>query len=244
MNTVKLLARIGLVAVMAMALIALPGLPGAGSTGVSYAEAPGPDTDADATGTAESIAAVIDRNAEDVGREQISTPDGIATIPEQVNVDLEPVGDSGVSGEVTLTALGDGTDAFLEVTGLGPGAIAQSSLHAGTCDQPSASFAPMPELTADDAGNATAIGPAVQGHGDRTALNDDGRQLRRSYMLFTYMAVLLAVLGVALIAGGAYAYRANARLGVRALAMASIASGAIVWGLLLLVALGIATSAM
>ena len=49
----------------------------------------------------------------------------------------------------------------LEMEGLAPGSTVQTSLHAGTCDQPSASFAAMPELTADENGVASASGPVA-----------------------------------------------------------------------------------
>jgi hypothetical protein len=75
-----------------------------------------------------------------------------------VTVQLDPLGESGVSGTAILTAAGEGTEVGLEVTGLTPGAEARVTMHANTCAMPSASFAPLPGLKADATGRATATG--------------------------------------------------------------------------------------
>ena len=84
-----------------------------------------------------------------------------------VTAQLSPQGGSGVSGTATFTAAGDvahaprledATQVSLQVSGLPPGASAQSSLHAGTCATPSASAAMLPNLMADAMGRATASG--------------------------------------------------------------------------------------
>lgn len=84
-----------------------------------------------------------------------------ATAQESVTVQLDPVGDSGVTGTVTLTAAGDGTDVTLDVEGLAAGGEARATMQAGTCDMPSASFATLPVLTADATGTATATGSVL-----------------------------------------------------------------------------------
>jgi LysM repeat protein len=90
-----------------------------------------------------------------------------AQTPPQVIAQLSPEGGSGVGGTATFAAAGDeahapnledATRVSLEVVGLAPGSSAQSSLHAGTCAQPGASAAALPDLTADSSGNATASG--------------------------------------------------------------------------------------
>jgi hypothetical protein len=86
---------------------------------------------------------------------------GMGMAQEQVTVQLEPVGGSGVSGTATLTAAGEGTQVALDVEGLAPGATARGTMQAGTCDMPSASFAALPDLTADAAGRATATGSVL-----------------------------------------------------------------------------------
>jgi Tol biopolymer transport system component len=86
---------------------------------------------------------------------------GTVVAQEPVTVWLEPVGGSGVSGTATLTAVGDGTRVTLEITGLTAGTDARATLHAGTCEMPSASFTPLPDLKADATGRATATGPAL-----------------------------------------------------------------------------------
>jgi hypothetical protein len=86
---------------------------------------------------------------------------GVGMAQEQVTVQLEPVGGSGVSGTATLTAAGDGTQVALDVEGLAPDAAARATMQAGTCATPSASFAALPDLTADAAGRATASGAVL-----------------------------------------------------------------------------------
>jgi LPXTG-motif cell wall-anchored protein len=83
---------------------------------------------------------------------------GPALAQETVDVQLDPVDDSGVSGTARLTSAGEGTEVTLELSGLEPDAEAQASMHAGTCDMPSASFAALPNLRADAEGRATASG--------------------------------------------------------------------------------------
>jgi hypothetical protein len=85
----------------------------------------------------------------------------IGMAQEEVMVQLEPVGGSGVSGTAALTAAGDGTYVALDVAGLAPGAAARGTMQAGTCAQPSASFATLPDLSADAAGHATASGSVL-----------------------------------------------------------------------------------
>ena len=86
---------------------------------------------------------------------------GLATAQDVVTVQLDPVGESGVSGTATLTAAGDGTDVDLDIKGLAPGVDARGSMHAGTCAMPSASFAALPDLKADETGRTTATGSVL-----------------------------------------------------------------------------------
>jgi hypothetical protein len=86
---------------------------------------------------------------------------GVGMAQEAATVQLDPVGESGVSGTATLTAAGDGTDVVLDVEGLAPGADARATMHAGTCAVPSASFAALPDLKADATGRATATGSVL-----------------------------------------------------------------------------------
>jgi len=80
---------------------------------------------------------------------------------EAVTVQLDPVGESGVSGTATLIAAGDGTNVTLDVQGLAPGADARATMQAGTCALSSASFAALPDLKADATGTATATGSVL-----------------------------------------------------------------------------------
>ena len=86
---------------------------------------------------------------------------GVALAQDRVDVPLTAVGDSGVSGDATLIASGEATQVTLNVTGLAANAEAQASMHAGTCEAPSASFAELPSLTADASGNASATGSVL-----------------------------------------------------------------------------------
>ncbi|HSJ52138.1 MAG TPA: hypothetical protein VLC52_00205 [Anaerolineae bacterium] len=85
----------------------------------------------------------------------------VALAQEVVDVQLDPVGDSGVSGTARLVAAGEATEVTLDVTGLDPDAQAVVTMHAGTCDLPGASFATLPDLTADASGAATATGTVL-----------------------------------------------------------------------------------
>jgi LysM repeat protein len=88
----------------------------------------------------------------------------------QARVPLSPVGGSGVSGTVTFVAAGDeahapnlddATRVYIDIVGLPAGASAQSSLHAGTCAQPGASAAALPNLTADRPGGRASANAMV-----------------------------------------------------------------------------------
>lgn len=95
---------------------------------------------------------------------------GLVMAQETVTVPLNPMSGSGVSGNATLTAVGEGTEVTLDLQGLAPNATAQATMQAGTCDMPSASFAAMPELVADASGNATATGSILFRGTDDVAL--------------------------------------------------------------------------
>lgn len=86
---------------------------------------------------------------------------GLSLAQESVTVLLDPVGGSGVSGVATLTAAGAGTSVELNLKGLAPGATAAARMQANTCARPSASFAVLPNLTADAAGQAAAAGAVL-----------------------------------------------------------------------------------
>jgi hypothetical protein len=95
---------------------------------------------------------------------------GLVMAQEAVTVQLDSIAGSGVSGTATLTAAGEGTLVTLDIQGLAPGATAQGAMQANTCDMPSASFAALPELTADGSGRATASGAILFRGTDDVAL--------------------------------------------------------------------------
>jgi hypothetical protein len=86
---------------------------------------------------------------------------GMVMAQEVITVQLDSVGESGVSGTATLTAAGDGTQVELDIKGLAPGTDARGSMHAGMCAIPSASFAALPDLKATETGTATATGSVL-----------------------------------------------------------------------------------
>jgi hypothetical protein len=86
---------------------------------------------------------------------------GILMAQEAVTVQLDPLGESGVSGTATLIAAGDGTNVALDINGLAPGADARATMHANTCAMPSASFAALPDLKADATGTAMTTGSVL-----------------------------------------------------------------------------------
>jgi hypothetical protein len=86
---------------------------------------------------------------------------GMGMAQTAVTVQLDPVGESKVSGTATLTAAGEGTNVALDVKGLAPGADARATMQANTCAMPSASFAALPALKADATGRATATGSVL-----------------------------------------------------------------------------------
>lgn len=95
---------------------------------------------------------------------------GMSLAQESVTVKLDPIGGSGVSGMATLTRVGEGTQAVLDLQGLAPGITAQARMQANTCAMPSASFATLPDLTADATGRATATGSVLFRGTDNVAL--------------------------------------------------------------------------
>jgi hypothetical protein len=93
----------------------------------------------------------------------------MALAQETVTVQINPVDESGVSGTAILTADGEGTKVTLNITGLAAGTEARATMHANTCARPSASFAALPNLKADETGTATATG-RVLFHNEDVAL--------------------------------------------------------------------------
>jgi LPXTG-motif cell wall-anchored protein len=80
---------------------------------------------------------------------------------ESVTVQLDSMNGSRVTGTATLRVANGGTDITLAIEGLMPSTTARATLQAGTCAQPSASAAALPELQADATGRATATGAVL-----------------------------------------------------------------------------------
>ncbi len=164
-------ARIAFATVFALALIVSAiRAPGVGRFGISYADEPDFAPTVEIADDSEAPFDIADETTESVADEDNMAQPDEAVAQQPVTVQLDPVAESGVSGTANLTAQDGATEASLEVTGLTPGSTAQSSLHAGTCDQASASFTAITELTAGDNGVATASGPVLFRGSDDVAL--------------------------------------------------------------------------
>jgi hypothetical protein len=73
-----------------------------------------------------------------------------------VTVTLNPMGGSGVSGTAVLTAVGNTTQISLSASGFAPNTSHATHIHTGTCANQGPVQFPLPDLTADASGNATA----------------------------------------------------------------------------------------
>lgn len=72
-----------------------------------------------------------------------------------MTVAMQPVGNSGVTGQATLTPSGTQTQVQVQVTGLTPGAH-PGHIHTGNCAAPGPVVQPLPEITAGADGSGSA----------------------------------------------------------------------------------------
>ena len=72
-----------------------------------------------------------------------------------LTVTVSPVGGSGASATVTLTAAGNQTNVALSATGFTPGTSNESEIHFGTCANTGGIAFSFPNFVADAAGNGT-----------------------------------------------------------------------------------------
>ena len=79
---------------------------------------------------------------------------GPARAQQSLTVSIEPLAGSTVRGSAVLVSEAGGARVSLELAGLRPGASYPARLQAGSCAQPSASFASLPTLAADAGGRA------------------------------------------------------------------------------------------
>ena len=70
-------------------------------------------------------------------------------------VAMQPVGNSGVTGQATLTPTGAQTQVQVQLTGLTPGAH-PGHIHSGTCAAPGPVVQALPEITAGADGSGSA----------------------------------------------------------------------------------------
>lgn len=80
-----------------------------------------------------------------------------------VTVTINPVGGSGVSGQASMTPGTSDTQVQITLNGLQPNSTHAGHIHQGTCANLGSVVVPLPEITADANGTATATGSvAVQ----------------------------------------------------------------------------------
>lgn len=75
-------------------------------------------------------------------------------------VALAPVGNSGISGNATIVAAGNGVSITVTLRGAKGAGTHQGHVHAGTCDAPGAAVAPLQPVTTDASGagsSSTAV---------------------------------------------------------------------------------------
>jgi hypothetical protein len=70
-------------------------------------------------------------------------------------VAMAAVGESGVTGEATLTPSGAQTEVMVRLMGLEPNSTHPGHIHQGTCAAPGAVVAPLQDITADATGAGT-----------------------------------------------------------------------------------------
>lgn len=75
-------------------------------------------------------------------------------------VTMQPLRDSGVTGEATVTPQGAQTEVMVRLTGLQAGGEHPGHIHAGTCDNVGAMVAPLQPITAGDDGTGTMTATA------------------------------------------------------------------------------------
>ena len=102
-----------------------------------------------------------------------STDSGAATTPAPagdtagghgampMTVQLASVQNSGVTGEATLTAQGEQTQATVRLAGLKGTGAHPGHIHQGTCDKLGSVVAPLPSITPGADGTGTATGTAA-----------------------------------------------------------------------------------
>jgi hypothetical protein len=98
------------------------------------------------------------QQAEDTSatQEQTTPPTTPATTaPMTVTGQFTPVAESGVTGDLEVTAKGDLTDIKVTLRGAGNATTHQGHLHQGTCDAPGAPVLPLSPVTVDATGTGT-----------------------------------------------------------------------------------------
>jgi hypothetical protein len=72
-----------------------------------------------------------------------------------MSVNMSPVGNSGVTGQATVTAMGSDTQLMVTLNAPAGGTTHQGHVHEGTCDSPGAVVQALDPITLDGSGNGS-----------------------------------------------------------------------------------------
>lgn len=109
--------------------------------------------------TGETDLGVDDALDEVPGAEEVATtpapPPAMEQPPMAETVQIEPLQDSGASGEATVTAEGDQTQVMVRLAGLPANSTHPGHIHSGTCDAVGSVVQPLQEIAVDATGTGT-----------------------------------------------------------------------------------------
>lgn len=95
------------------------------------------------------------QEADDTATTQETTPP-VQTAPMTVTSQFTPVSESGVTGDLEVTAKGELTDVKVTLRGAPNGASLPGHIHQGTCEAPGEIVLPLNPITTDAAGAGMA----------------------------------------------------------------------------------------
>jgi hypothetical protein len=74
----------------------------------------------------------------------------------RATINLQPLNDSGVTGEATFTSTGDQTQVVLRVTGAPANSTHPAHIHTGSCENQGGVAAPLESVSVDASGTGTS----------------------------------------------------------------------------------------
>jgi hypothetical protein len=96
------------------------------------------------------------QEADDTATTQETTPPAVSTTPMPITSQFTPVSESGVTGDLEVTAKGEMTDVKVTLRGAPNGATLPGHIHQGTCEAPGEIVLPLNPITTDAGGTGTA----------------------------------------------------------------------------------------